>query len=84
MSNINNKIIIVTGGLGLLGLSLVEKMAKDGAKVVILDLKNSKFLYKIKNYNLIKKKVFYFYCDVSEKKDLEKIQKKNYLKIQKD
>lgn len=83
MSNINNKIIIVTGGLGLLGLSLVEKLAKDGAKVVILDLKNSKFLYKIKNYNLIKKKVFYFYCDVSEKKDLEKIQKKIISKFKK-
>ena len=76
MSDIKNKVIIITGGLGLLGLSLVEKLAKDDAKVVILDLKSSKSLNKIKNYNLIKKNLFYFRCDVCEKKYLLKIQKK--------
>jgi Dehydrogenases with different specificities (related to short-chain alcohol dehydrogenases) len=83
MSDIKNKVIIITGGLGLLGLSLVEKLAKDDAKVVVLDLKSSKLLNKIKNYNFIKKNLFYFRCDVSEKKHLLKIKKKIISKFKK-
>ena len=83
MSDIKNKVIIITGGLGLLGLTLIEELAKDGAKVVVLDLKNSKILNKIKDYDLIKKNLFYFRCNVCEKKHVLKIQKKIILKLKK-
>ena len=83
MSDIKNKKIIITGGLGLLGASLVEKLALDGAKLIILDLKNVNFLKKIKNYNLIKNNLTYFKCDVSEKKDLLKVKKKIFNRFNK-
>ena len=37
MSDLKNKKIIITGGLGLMGSSLVENLAKDGAKIIILN-----------------------------------------------
>ena len=77
MSDLKNKKIIITGGLGLMGISLVENLAKDGAKIIILDLKNANFIKKIKNYSQIKNNLTYFRCDVSEKKQLLKV-KKNF------
>ena len=75
MSDLKNKKIIITGGLGLMGISLVENLAKDGAKIIILDLKSVSFI-KIKNYRQIKNNLTYFRCDVSEKKQLLKVKKK--------
>ena len=34
MSDLKNKKIIITGGLGLMGSTLVENLAKDGAKII--------------------------------------------------
>lgn len=76
MLSIKNKVIIITGGLGLLGSSLSEKLAKDEAIVIILDLKKKNQLIKIKDYKKIKNNLYYFKCDVSEKKQLKKVEKK--------
>ena len=84
MSDIKNKVIIITGGLGLLGLTLIEELAKDGAKVVVLDLKNSKILNKIKDYDLIKKIYSIFAAMFVKKKTCFKDTKKNNLKIKKN
>ena len=81
MLDLKNKKIIITGGLGLLGISLVEKLAKDGAELIILDLKSTNFLKKIKDYNFIKNNLNYFKCDVSEKKQLLKVKKKIFDKF---
>ena len=83
MSDLKNKKIIITGGLGLMGISLVENLAKDGAKIIILDLKNVNFIKKIKNYSQIKNNLTYFRCDVSEKKQLLKVKKKIFGKFNK-
>lgn len=34
--NITNKVIVITGGTGVLGASMVEYLALHGAKVVVL------------------------------------------------
>ena len=53
MKNLNNKIIILTGGLGLLGKSIAESLAKDNAKVIMLDVKNKNEIKKINDFKLI-------------------------------
>ena len=58
MSNIQNKVIIITGGLGLLGRSLAEKLAKDKGIIIILDVKTKEHLVKMKDYKLIKKNLY--------------------------
>lgn len=76
MHNLNNKVIILTGALGLLGKSLSEHLAKSNAKIIMLDVKNTKEIKKIRNFNFIKKNLFYYKCDVSNIRALKKIEKK--------
>ena len=76
MKNIENKTIIITGALGLLGKSISEVLAKNKAHIIMLDLKNKDEVKKIKNYESIKKYLTYFQCDVSEFKSIEQVEKK--------
>ena len=39
--NLENKVIIVTGATGLLGIKHVEAIAENGGIPIILDIKNS-------------------------------------------
>ena len=78
MKNLNNKIVILTGGLGLLGKSIAESLAKDNAKVIILDVKNKNEIKKIKDFKLIERNLIYFKCDVTKINLLKKIEKKNF------
>ena len=76
MNNLNKKIIILTGALGLLGKSIAESLAKNHAKVLMLDIKNRNEIKKIKDLENIKKNLFYFKCDVTKINHLKKIEKK--------
>ena len=78
MNNLNKKIIILTGALGLLGKSIAESLAKNHAKVLMLDIKNRNEIKKIKDLENIKKNLFYFKCDVTKINHLKKIEKKIY------
>jgi len=71
MINLENKNIVVTGGLGLLGQSLCEELAALNANVIILDIQNKKKINQIKNYKKLKKNFLYLKCDTSKKKDVE-------------
>ena len=76
MKNLNNKIVILTGGLGLLGKSIAESLAKDNAKVIMLDVKNKNEIKKINDFKLINHNLIYFKCDVTKINSLKKIEKK--------
>ena len=39
MNDLKNKMIILTGGLGLIGKELTFFLAKNNAKIVVLDIK---------------------------------------------
>jgi NAD(P)-dependent dehydrogenase (short-subunit alcohol dehydrogenase family) len=82
MNNLKNKVIILTGGLGLIGKGLTYYLAKNDARVIILDIKSFKDINKIKNFNKIKNKIFYFKCDVTNLKSIKKVLPK-ILKISK-
>ena len=49
---INNKVIIITGGLGKIGLAISSTLLKEGGNVVISDIKNKPIYLKLKKkYN---------------------------------
>jgi NAD(P)-dependent dehydrogenase (short-subunit alcohol dehydrogenase family) len=72
---LKDKIIVITGGLGLLGKSLAESLVKDNATVILLDIKNKKSLFEVNDYQKIKDKLYYFKCDVSNYSQVKQISK---------
>ena len=83
MSKINNKNIIITGGLGLIGKQISKLLAQDGANVIILDLAGIKKFNSVKIFNNLKHKLFYISCDVASKSDIKKAYKKILKKYKK-
>ena len=74
LNNISNKKILVTGATGFLGFQVLKSLLKKNHKIFIVVRKKSKNLYKLKNLN--KKKIKIFYCDdifASKKQYLDKI-----------
>jgi len=68
MINFKNKKILVLGGSGLIGKSLISKLLKNGAHVINVDFVNLK----------IKKKKYKFYnLDVTKNDFIEKLKYKN-------
>ena len=81
---IKNKNIIITGALGLLGKSLTAELAQRGANIIMLDIKSKKQLKEIQNLNLIKNKISYIKCNVSNIKSViktDKILKRKFPRI---
>lgn len=77
LKNISNKKILVTGATGFLGFQILKSLLKKNHKIFIVVRKKSKNLYKLKNLN--KNKIKIFYCEdifASKKKYLDKITKK--------
>jgi NAD(P)-dependent dehydrogenase (short-subunit alcohol dehydrogenase family) len=85
MFSLKNKVVVITGGSGLLGSNFVEAILRYQGTPVILDLSK-------KNMNIQKKKMFdkfnivldSFICDITKEKDVKNISKvilKKYKKI---
>ena len=84
MFSLKNKIIIITGGAGLLGTNFVEAVLSNDGIPIVLDKsqKNINFLKK----NLLskfKKKILSFKCDITNEKELVVIKKKILKKFNK-
>lgn len=81
---VKNKNIVITGALGLLGKSLTSELAENGANIIMLDIKNKDELRKISSFHSIKQKINYIKCDVTNIKNVKKIDnlfKNNFRKI---
>ncbi len=72
MNDLKKKVIILTGGLGLIGKKLTLFLAKMGAQVIVLDIKSLKEFKKTKDFKTIKN-INYFKCDVSNLGSLKKV-----------
>ena len=59
--SMKNKVVIIFGGTGNLGLNFSKTLSYAGAKVYLLD--------KIKK-NIDDKNIFFFKCDVNSKKNI--------------
>lgn len=72
MINVKNKRILLVGASGVLGSKYAESLIKNGAKLVMSDLNNSKFKAVIKKNKTAK----YLFCDLSNELDIVKMVKK--------
>ena len=84
MFSLKNKIIIITGGAGLLGCNFVEAILYHDGIPVILD-KSKKRINLIKNklFQKFEKEITCFKCDITDEKELKVILKKILKKYQK-
>ncbi len=82
MKDLKNKTIVLTGALGLIGKKLTNYLAINNARVILLDIKSLNEFRKIKEFKLIKNRIFYFKCDVTKLESLKKVLPK-MLKISK-
>jgi len=76
--NLSGKKIVLTGGLGLLGLNFVEAFLERGATVIIIDMVDEitakqKIQSKLGDAG---EKLLYFHGDVTDRKSLEEIKEK--------
>jgi NAD(P)-dependent dehydrogenase (short-subunit alcohol dehydrogenase family) len=59
--NLKGKVFVVTGGSGFIGGNLLKNLSSLGVKVACLDIVKPKI--KLKN-------IFYYYCDITNEKDV--------------
>lgn len=70
--NVENKVILITGG-GVLGGQMSEYLLGNGATVVILDYKNEIVDVAVENLKKISNKVAGLVCNVMEEESLQKV-----------
>jgi len=79
-----NKNIIITGALGLLGKPLTLELALQGNNLIMLDIKSKDELKRYKKFSLVKDRINYIKCDVSNVKNVQRVDnllKKKFRKI---
>jgi len=78
--DLKNKISIITGGAGLLGVQHAQSLLEIQSTVILIDIDYKKLLNAKKHFNKINKDVFIFQSDITNetqmKKTLVKIIKK--------
>ena len=72
MANVKNKRILLVGASGVLGSKYAESLYKNGAKLIMSDLKNSNFTKVIKK----NKKAKYIFCDLCSEFEIVEMAKK--------
>jgi len=72
LSGITNKVVVITGGGGILCSTMAKAIAKAGAKVAVLDLLQSAAEKVVKEITADKGQAIAIQCDVLDKKSLQK------------
>ena len=76
--DLENKVVVITGGLGFLGKQFVQAFLTSKSKVIILDVLQKSSFKKITNKNLT-----YFKCDVTKEKQIRLVSRKIINKFKK-
>lgn len=74
--NIENKIILVTGGCGILGGGIAKYLLENNATVILLHYKEASLLEAVNNFRKISENVHGYVCNVVEEKSLQEVAKK--------
>jgi NAD(P)-dependent dehydrogenase (short-subunit alcohol dehydrogenase family) len=72
MFEVTDKVIVITGGTGVLGSSIAKSLHKAGARVVILGRSPDKLRYTLESLEN-KEKVIGFCCDVLDEPGLQEV-----------
>ena len=82
--NLENKVILVTGGCGILGGSIAKYLLENKATVILLHYKEAPLVAAVNELKKISDKVKGYVCNVVEEKSLQEVSKeimKTYGKI---
>jgi len=71
--SVENKVVVITGGGGILGGEMADYLLENGATVLILDYKQEIVNNAISNLKKTSDKVAGFVCDVLDEKSLQKV-----------
>lgn len=71
---VKDKIILLVGASGILGSKYSKELIKSGAKLIMSDLKNKKYLSTIKK----NPKAKYLFCDLRKEHEIKEMVKKAY------
>ncbi len=74
--DIEHKIILVTGGCGVLGGGIAKYLLENNATVILLHYKEGPLLATVRELKKISKKVDGYVCNVVEEKSLQEVAKK--------
>jgi len=81
--DVENKVILITGGGGVLGGSMAEYLLKNEAIIVILDYKDSIVNTAVERLKKISGKVSGFVCNALDEKSLQEVSDKIITKYEK-
>jgi len=72
---LQNKIVVITGGLGLLGLSFAKEIVGEGGIVILVDInaKNAKTVIEELNNNTDEEKASFHQADITSEKSVEEL-----------
>mgnify|MGYP001790990611 CR=1 FL=1 len=73
---VSEKVIIITGGAGVLGGAMAAMLLKQGAKIVILSRRESSINEKLEELHVISENAIGFACDVTSQEQLEEVSQK--------
>jgi len=74
--NLENKVILITGGCGILGGGIAKYLAENKATVILLHYKEAPLLTTVKELKTINTNVAGYVCNVVEEKSLQEVAKK--------
>lgn len=70
---LNDKVVVITGGAGLIGLSFVKAVVKYGGIAIIADIiDNNEFKKRLNEAKIKDNKIFYLNIDITSKESIEK------------
>ena len=69
--NVKDKVVVITGGAGILGKGIAAYLAKEGAKVVVLDRSEEAGKSLVESIKAEGNEAMFLYTDVMDKEVLE-------------
>ncbi len=73
MKNLNHKNVIITGGASGIGRKMAVRLARQKANLAIIDIDKTRLAETQKDLKPLDSRVEIYECDVSQKKEIEKI-----------
>ena len=73
---LDNKVILVTGGCGILGSGIAKYLLENNATVILLHYKEAQLFDRINDLKKISKKIDGYVCNVVEEETLKEVSKK--------
>ena len=71
--NLEERVVLVTGANGQIGLSLIKSLLDYGAKVIAVDIKVKNIIQFKKNNKINDKRFIYAKCDIKKSNEVKKI-----------